>query len=205
MGRIRALLIVVMLIGAWPPWPARADIFTFEDANGIVHLTNVPSDPRYVAIIRETHRAPSLDSDAAVRLARADPHNLYGAVVAKAAREQNLDQALLRAVISVESGYNPRAVSRRGAVGLMQLMPDTAQRYGVTDLYDPAENVHAGARYLRDLMQKFNDDLPLTLAAYNAGEDAVVRHGNRIPPYRETLLYVPKVMDLYQRYRLDSR
>ena len=165
---------------------ARADVYTFVDAQGVIHFVNVPANSRYSA----TKRA-----------ARAMDWNAYAEIVKKAAREQNLDQALLRAVIAAESGYDPNAVSSKGAIGLMQLMPETAQRYGVSNIYDPAQNVHAGARYLRDLMRKFNDDLSLALAAYNAGEDAVVRYGNRIPPYRETREYVPRVMNFYRRYR----
>ena len=193
----------VISLSAWLASPARADIYAFKDVNGITHFTNVPSDPRYSVMIRESKIQTERRMIPAV--GRADRRNRYGALVEKAAREHNLDQALLRAVITVESGYDPRAVSRKGAVGLMQLMPETAQRYGVTNPYDPAENIHAGARYLRDLLQKFDNDLPLTLAAYNAGENAITRHGNRIPPFRETLLYVPRVMDLYRRYQPDIR
>lgn len=205
MDRIRLFLSMMTCAGACFAGPVQADIYAFQDANGVTHISNVPSDPRYAVMISEPRKAPSADQDFAAGPAGAGRREPYGALVAKAAHEHNLDQALLRAVITVESGHNPRAVSSKGAVGLMQLMPDTARRYGVTNLFDPAENIHAGARYLRDLMQKFNDDLSLTLAAYNAGEDAVVRFGNRIPPYRETLLYVPKVMELYRRYRPDNR
>jgi len=105
---------------------------------------------------------------------------------------------LLRAVIVVESGFNPRAVSKKGAVGLMQLMPATARQYGAENAYDPKQNVHAGARYLRSLLDRYGADLKLVLAAYNAGEDAVNRNGGRIPPYKETLAYVPRVLKIYQ-------
>jgi soluble lytic murein transglycosylase-like protein len=105
---------------------------------------------------------------------------------------------LLRAVIVVESGFNSRAVSKRGAVGLMQLMPATASRFGVSDLYDPKQNVHAGASYLKFLMDRFGHDVRLALAAYNAGEDAVERNGGRIPPFTETMAYVPKVLKIYR-------
>jgi soluble lytic murein transglycosylase-like protein len=173
---------------------AHAGIFTFTDANGIIHFTNRPSDPRYAGMTRVSYlpdpaRAPAVDP------------NRYTPLVRKAAREVQIDEALLRAVIAVESGYDASAVSSRGAVGLMQLMPETARRYGVTNLYDPAQNIRGGARYLRDLIGKFNNDLSLALAAYNAGEDAIVQYGNRIPPYRETLMYVPKVLDTYRRYK----
>ena len=115
-----------------------------------------------------------------------------------------MDPALIHAVIAVESGYNPSARSSAGAVGLMQLMPGTAKRYGVKNRLDPAQNIHGGARYLRDLQVMFDNNLQLVLAAYNAGEEAVRKYGRRIPPYRETAAYVPKVMQLYRKYRPAS-
>lgn len=180
---------------------AHAGIYTFTDANGVIHFTNRPSDPRYAGMTRVSYLPDPVRSPAAPAV---DP-NRYTPLVRKTAREVRIDEALLRAVIAVESGFDARAVSSRGAVGLMQLMPETARRYGVTNLYDPAQNIRGGARYLRDLMGKFNNDLSLALAAYNAGEDAIVQYGNRIPPYRETRLYVPKVLDAYRRYKPSSR
>jgi soluble lytic murein transglycosylase-like protein len=106
---------------------------------------------------------------------------------------------LVRAVIVVESGFNPRAVSKKGAVGLMQLQPATARRYGVKDIYDPDQNIRAGAHYLSDLLTRFNSNLELALAAYNAGEEAVERYGRHVPPYAETRSYVPNVMRVYQK------
>ena len=132
-----------------------------------------------------------------------DSRSRYASHIQAAAKANNVDAALIRAVISVESGYNPSAVSKGGAVGLMQLMPETAKRYKVTNRHDPEQNIHGGAKHLRDLLRKFNNDLNLTIAAYNAGEQAVVKHGNRIPPYRETLAYVPKVMKFYKQYSTD--
>ena len=112
-----------------------------------------------------------------------------------------MDPALIHAVISVESGYNPSARSSAGAVGLMQLMPGIARRYGVKDRLDPAQNILGGARYLRDLEVMFSNNLQLVLAAYNAGEEAVLKYGRRVPPYRETAAYVPKVMGYYRKFR----
>ena len=132
-----------------------------------------------------------------------DSHTRFARHIQAAAMANNVDAALIRAVISVESGYNPSAVSKGGGVGLMQLMPGTAKRYKVTDRHDPEQNIHGGAQYLRDLLRKFNNDLHLTIAAYNAGEQAVVKYGNRIPPYRGTLAYVPKVMKLYKQFTAD--
>jgi soluble lytic murein transglycosylase-like protein len=113
------------------------------------------------------------------------------------AGQVGLDPRLVHAVIQAESGYDPRAVSHKGAVGLMQLMPATAQRYGVRDRHDPAANVRGGSRFLKDLLHEF-DDLKLALAAYNAGPQAVRSHGNRIPPYPETRTFVERVLRLYR-------
>jgi Soluble lytic murein transglycosylase and related regulatory proteins (some contain LysM/invasin domains) len=115
-----------------------------------------------------------------------------------------LPKPLLHAVITAESAYNPSAVSIAGAVGLMQLMPETARRYGVKDRKDPYENIHGGSRYLRDLLAMFKNDLTLALAAYNAGENAVVKYGNRIPPYPETQSYVKKVISYYKEFSKQS-
>ncbi|MBI1425270.1 MAG: transglycosylase SLT domain-containing protein [Gammaproteobacteria bacterium] len=184
---------------------ARADVFQAVDAQGVVHLTNIPSNTDYKILIHTATNTPMAgDHQAATPPLQTAKVKSYAKVLKKAAREQNLDRALLQAIIAVESNFDPQAVSSRGAVGLMQLMPATAQRYGVTDRYDPEENIQGGARYLRDLLQRYNDNLPLVLAAYNAGEDAVDRYGNRIPPYAETRRYVPQVMSLYRHYRMNQ-
>ena len=122
----------------------------------------------------------------------------YDSHILAAADETKVDPALIKAVISVESGYNPMARSPKGAMGLMQLMPQTAARYGVKNIRDPKENIHGGARYLRDLMAMFGNDLRLVLAAYNAGEEAVMKYGRRIPPFAETVAYVPRVLGQYK-------
>jgi soluble lytic murein transglycosylase-like protein len=128
----------------------------------------------------------------------------FARLIEEAAHRYGLDPLLLHAVIRAESGYNPDALSPRGATGLMQLLPDTARRYGVKDLYDPRQNVRAGARYLRDLLERFGNDLELALAGYNAGEGAVLRAGNRIPDYRETRAYVPKVLGFYRAQKEEE-
>ncbi|WP_236061052.1 lytic transglycosylase domain-containing protein [Paraburkholderia domus] len=121
-------------------------------------------------------------------------------LINEAARATNLDSALLMAVIDVESGGNPQAVSPKGATGLMQLMPGTGALHGASDLFDPRQNISAGASYLKKLMRQFGN-LQLVLAAYNAGEGAVQKYGGQIPPYAETMSYVPKVINRYMRYR----
>lgn len=123
----------------------------------------------------------------------------YDDLIAKKSAQHGVDGALVKAMVQIESSYNPKAVSHKGATGLMQLMPATAQRFGVTDRKNPQENVDAGVRYLRHLLNLFSDDVRLAVAAYNAGENAVIRYRD-IPPYRETLDYVDKVMHLHKLY-----
>ena len=180
---------------------ARADIYSFTDERGVAHFTNIPSlDRRYKLLYREARpAAPSsnwMPTEADIRR--------YQGIVDAAAKSHGVDTALVNAVITAESGYNPNAVSRKGASGLMQLMPDTARRYGVRNIFDPVENVHGGVRYLKDLLAMFGGDMRLALAGYNAGENAVIRAGNQVPPYPETKIYVPRVMDFYHRFRARS-
>jgi soluble lytic murein transglycosylase-like protein len=146
--------------------------------------------------------APETRPDTPVSALLADKP--YSDLIHFAAREAALDPALVHAVISVESGYNPAARSPKGALGLMQVLPETAMRYGVRErdaARSPAANLRAGTLYLSDLMRMFDGRLDLALAAYNAGENAVMRYGQRIPPYRETLLYVPAVLARYLELR----
>lgn len=121
-------------------------------------------------------------------------------LIVRTAGRHRLDPSLVKAVIHVESGFNPQAVSPKGARGLMQVMPDTGRRFGRTDLFDPEQNVEAGSEYLKYLLSLFDGDVRLALAAYNAGEGAVLRHGRRIPPFRETQAYVPKVLATWDAY-----
>jgi len=193
----------LLLLGLCLCRPGWADIYAYTDADGTVSLSNVPTDARYTVLIASPKQAGAAAPAAAVPkrqtgLARKAG---YEQVVDEVSSAHGLESALLHAVISVESRYNPKAVSRKGAAGLMQLMPQTAKRYGVADAFDPLQNLNGGARYLKDLLSLFNNDTSLALAAYNAGERAVTKHGNRIPPYRETLHYVPQVLDFYQRYQ----
>lgn len=176
-----------------------ADIYSFTDENGVTHFTNVPSDARYQVLLRsapETSQAGARISPA--MLARSAE---FDAIIDAAAAQNAVEGALLRAVIVVESAFDPEAVSIKGARGLMQLMPATARAYGAVDINDPAQNVQAGARYLRDLIKRYQNDLELVLAAYNAGETAVEKHGRRIPPFAETRRYVPRVLRVYNSLR----
>jgi soluble lytic murein transglycosylase-like protein len=188
--------------------PGWADIYAYTAPDGAITLSNVPTDDRYTVLVAAPQQAAvappapvGLADNPGPRLAR---KARYDKVVEEVSRAYGLESALLHAVISVESSYNPKAVSRQGAAGLMQLMPGTAKRYGVADAFDPAQNLRGGANYLRDLLNLFDSDVSLALAAFNAGEDAVMKYGNRIPPYRETLQYVPRVLGYYQRYRASA-
>lgn len=184
-------------------WAAtsQADIYVLTAADGSVSLSDVPADERYALLLAATpDDSPKPEAEAIPRRDLRVPRVRYRELVDEASRSVGLESALLHAVISVESAYNAKAVSKKGAAGLMQLMPGTARRYGVADAFDPAQNIRGGARYLRDLWNLFDGDVNLVLAAFNAGEHAVARHGNRIPPYRETQRYVPRVLDYYRRF-----
>jgi soluble lytic murein transglycosylase-like protein len=124
-------------------------------------------------------------------------------LVEAAAKRYNVDADLITSVIAVESNFDPKAVSRKNARGLMQLLPETAARLGVQNIFDPQENIDAGTRYLRDLLQKYNNDLVLTLAAYNAGPDKVQQYG-RVPPYPETISYVRRVTHTYEKNKSST-
>lgn len=194
------------LLLALPCGQGWADIYAYTAPDGTVSLSNVPADERYTVLVA----APQQQVPAAPAARAAEPaagqagKAHYDKVVEEASRAYGLDAALIHAVIAVESSYNPKAVSKKGAAGLMQLMPGTAKRYGVADAFDPVQNVSGGARYLRDLLDMFDSDVSLALAAFNAGEHAVMKYGKRIPPYRETLRYVPRVLGYYERYQASA-
>jgi len=203
MMKIRLLLLLVSALSAGI---AHADIYRYVDADGAVHFTNVPQDSRFKVYLKEKRKPdPVTDTlSSEIRYYDEKERARYAKPIQDAARATRLEPALIHAVISAESGYNPFARSRKGAAGLMQLMPETAKRYGVKNRLDPVQNISGGARYLRDLIRMFNNDLQLAVAAYNAGENAVVRAGNRIPPFQETMTYVPRVMSYYKKYRAVS-
>ena len=194
-------LAVILLVGLCLRHPALANIYAYTASDGTVNLSNVPADDHYSILIPESVEGAVISGKAPLPIA---DKARYDKVVEEVARTYGLESALLHAVISVESRYRSNAVSRKGAAGLMQLMPVITRQYGVVDPFDPVQNLHGGAKYLSYLMKAFNNDVRLALAAYNAGETAVAKYGNRIPPYRETANYVPKVLGFYRKYRAES-
>lgn len=187
---LRAATATIMLL-AWQV--ACADIYTFVDDNGVANFSDRMTDPRATLFWRDPKGPKGIALAMRADVLRKPPAALALDIEA-IAKIYRLEPALLAALISVESRYNPRARSPKGAMGLTQLMPDTAQRYGVRNAFDIKQNLHGGARYLRDLLVMFNDDMHLALAAFNAGEGAVMKYGNKIPPYAETQRYVPLVL-----------
>ncbi|MDM0113374.1 lytic transglycosylase domain-containing protein [Variovorax sp. J22R133] len=224
---MRSLLVALWVV-ALSPWVHAADIYGYVDARGVAHFASEPLDSRYQLFFRAGQSFDTAKGVAPLgRSAKRDARNagvppasqtlltLFNASpgykIAKAAlrdasRTHSIDYELLQALIATESGFDSQAVSPKGAIGLMQVMPDTAQRYGVrTDargaieqkLFDPKLNISTGSRYLRDLIAMFPGQIELALAAYNAGEGAVQRAGNKIPNYPETQNYVATVLQLY--------
>jgi soluble lytic murein transglycosylase len=176
------------------PSAARGELYTFVDERGVIHYTNLPPrDPRYQPVPRRLQHgfAP----------ARAPSYGGYDGLIVLTALEHQVQPALVKAVIAAESGFDAGAVSRKGAQGLMQLMPATAEQLGVEDPFQPSENVRGGTRYLRKMLDRYGD-LSRAIAAYNAGPSAVDRYGG-IPPYRETQDYVNRVLTYYRAYDGD--
>ena len=184
----RVLVLASLLVAVWPAH-AHAQIYAWRDANGTLVLSDRAIDQP--TAVYQVEGAPRYVSTTPVESTSA--RELYDPYVLEYSNRHSLRPELVRAVIQVESGYNPRALSPKGAMGLMQLMPDTARMLGVQRPYDPEQNIRGGTRYLRLLLDKYEGSEELALASYNAGSGAVDRYGKRIPPYRETRDYVRKV------------
>jgi len=181
---------------------AVAAVYVLDVPGEVPVYASHPSSASFQLLVRDETPAV-VDSPSARALStsaqRRPPH--VAALVEKISLRQRVDPALVHAVIEVESRYRADAISLKGAVGVMQLMPATAHRYGVKDRRDPLQNIEGGVAYLKDLLARFQGNIALALAAYNAGEHAVERHSRSIPRYRETMLYVPQVLDAYARHR----
>lgn len=195
------LLGVLLLIAL--PFVAGADIYKYVDKYGRVYLTDRPAHTGYKRLVKtwkgwseSAHGAGSINYRALVA-----NRKRFTKTIEVAAKNHKLPTALVHAVITAESAYDPNAISTAGAVGLMQLMPQTAARYGVQNRKDPVANIAGGTRYLKDLLGMFDNDLVLAIAAYNAGENAVLSYGRQIPPYQETRTYVRRVLKYYNDYK----
>ena len=173
--------------------PAQAQIYSWQDDSGTLVLSN---KPREGAAPVTSYAVPRAEAVRTTRYATPDRGRLYDEVIVEHSRMHNIRPDLVRAVVQVESAFNPYAVSPKGAQGLMQLMPATQRTLGVTNPFNPFENIRAGVRYLRQLLDRYNNDEALALAAYNAGPTAVAKYGETVPPYQETRNYVFKVNQL---------
>ncbi len=188
------------LLAAVTSSTVRADVYVLRDANGVAHLTNVtpPKHSGYTLFQKSAWTAPKAWHDGFKILPRLDVHT-YDDEIRYYAKQYGVDPTLVRAVMHAESAFNPNALSSAGAGGLMQLMPQTAARFGVADRFNPNENIAGGVAYLAFLLDLFHGDRKLAVAAYNAGEGAVQKYSG-VPPYNETQNYVTRVLDLQQRY-----
>lgn len=195
------MLAMLLVALSTRPDMARAEIYEHTDASGVTHYTNAPSGAKrwkridFGGRISRVYKTP-----AHLRDRSPDRYIRYDGYLQEAARLYQLPLAFLRAVVHIESDFDPNVVSVDGAMGLMQLMPFTAQRMGVTNPYDPRQNIMGGARFLRILANQWQGDLVLTVASYNAGAGAVERYRG-VPPYTETRRYVNRVIDRYYSYR----
>ena len=178
-----------------------ADIYKYTDKRGRVILTDTPKSSKYVKLVKTWKGWVPLKTGSISYKNLEKNRKKHSGTIDVMAKRYQLPNYLLHAVITAESAYDSEAVSRAGAVGLMQLMPGTAKRYGVNNRRNPYENISGGAQYLRDLLKLYNNNLKLVLAAYNAGEGAVKKYNNTIPPYKETQNYVKKVIAFYNKYK----
>ncbi|MEK6683554.1 MAG: lytic transglycosylase domain-containing protein [Nitrospirota bacterium] len=181
-----AVVLVICGLAGWVD-PVRGELYQFTDTHGVAHFTNVPTDPRY----RRLQKPAAMIS--------ISPDEIHQTILS-ASRRYRVDPALVKAVIKVESDFNPRAVSSAGAMGLMQLMPATASDLDVQNPFNPTENISGGVKHLSDLLSRFNSDLTLALAAYHAGAKRVESYG-QVPPIEKTHRYIQKVMAAYKTYR----
>jgi len=192
---ILKMVMIVSLISIYAScW---ADIYKYEDEKGVVYFTNRPRDPQFKFHIGDKTEKEKEVLDTSPETTSPSVNNYYDPLISKISKKYQVDSALIKAIIRAESGFNPTAVSRKGARGLMQLMPETASRVNVLNPFNPQENIEGGVRHFKYLLSLFHNDLRLSLAAYNAGENIVSKLGT-IPPYRETIDYVRKVLYFYQ-------
>jgi soluble lytic murein transglycosylase len=183
------LLSFQFVVGAGP---VCADIYRYVDKHGVIHFSNVPTDYRYRLFLSST------------RISFKAYINRFDGIIRRAAHQHGVDSSLVKAVIRAESDFDQKAVSKKGAQGLMQLMPETAKALEVKDSFDPHQNIKAGVRYLKKQLDDFENNVPLALAAYNAGPNAVRKYGN-IPPYKETRTFVNRVLHYWDEFKYHRR
>ena len=188
---IRVICLGVALLLCWSP-QAQGNIYRYVDKNGVLHFTNVKTDPKYTLYLRGSRKAPSVYIKD------------YGAAILEASKRFKVELPLIKAVIKAESNFDHEAISKKGAKGLMQLMPRTADEMDVGDALDPKENIMGGTRYLGLMLKRFKNDKILALAAYNAGPN-IVESYNAVPPFPETEAFVKKVMRYYKSYSTGKR
>lgn len=181
---------------------ADAQIFVYKDEFGRSHFTDNPQGEGYTRY--RPKRSFALRGDGSRASVQPRTTRAYDPAIARASKQHGVSPALVKAVIAAESGFDPEAISQKGAQGLMQLMPTTAERLGVDDALDPWQNIDGGTRYLSQMIERFPGELNLALAAYNAGPEAVKRHQG-VPPYEETRTYVKRVLRYYEKYHADFR
>ncbi|HTP66191.1 MAG TPA: lytic transglycosylase domain-containing protein [Geobacteraceae bacterium] len=191
------LLIISFILSSLPV--AAADIYKYEDEEGVLHFTDAPTDHRYKIFMRDIKKDRQLRTHFHLANCLGNAAE-YEPIIESCALEYGVDKSLVKAVIHAESGYDPNAVSAKGASGLMQLMPDTARSLKVANSFDPVDNIRGGVRYLRFLLDTFRGDEALALAAYNAGLSRVAQYGG-IPPYAETRNYVARVLQYRKSYQ----
>ncbi|ODS23698.1 hypothetical protein AB835_07720 [Candidatus Endobugula sertula] len=199
-GRLLCILIAYLSLTVIA-LPAYSEIYRYIDPAGRLIFTDKPKHSGYIRLEK------TLKGWTPVTLPFSWKRNQkkFSSAIKRVAQRYQLPHHLLHAIITVESAYNPQAKSRAGAQGLMQLMPATAHRFGVKDPYNPYQNINGGTEYLKYLLSLFHNDLKLALAAYNAGENAVIKYNKQIPPYKETQNYVKKVLKHYHKYKRHDR
>jgi soluble lytic murein transglycosylase-like protein len=193
------MLYLLILAGLGMTAQSAADIYKYEDDEGVLHFTDAPTDRRFKIFMRDIKKDRQLRTSFKLTGCARDPKE-FEPIINACALEYGVEKSLVKAVIHAESGYNPNAVSSKGAAGLMQLMPKTAEGLKVSNSFDPAENIRGGVRYLKFLLETFKGDVNLALAAYNAGLSRVAQYRG-IPPYAETRNYVAKVLSYQKSYQ----
>lgn len=201
------LLLIITMVFLNPPCP-QADIYTYVDNEGVVHFTNTPTHGKFKLILKEEIAPPEKKEESTKeelpRFASVLVQEKFDHLIWRAAEKYGVNYALIKAIIKAESNFNPLAISKMGAKGLMQLMPGTAYTFQVKDSFHPEKNIEGGVRYLRYLIELFPNNLYAVLAAYNAGENAVFRYRG-VPPYQETRRFIQRVLQYFQQYNQEPK